>query len=139
MVVKHRLRRRRGVAMAAVASAALWASPAMASPSLHADSLKTNRLAQAVGIGDGTPDFSWQLSGSGRAAQQAAYELRVAASESQLASGPYLWQSGKVASDKASDVVYGGDPLPSRQTAAWQVRVWDANGEVSAWSAPATF
>ena len=33
----------------------------------------------------------------------------------------------------------GGQPLPSRQPAAWQVRVWDASGEVSAWSAPAGF
>ena len=143
MVVKHRPRRsrgvRRGVALAAVASAALWTSTAAAAPALSPSELKTNRLAQPLGIGDSTPDFSWKLSGTGRAAQQSAYEIRVAAAEAQLASGPYLWQSGKVASDKASDIVYGGDPLPSRQPAVWQVRVYDVNGEASAWSAPATF
>lgn len=140
MVVKHRPRRLgRAVAMAAVASAALWTSTAAAAPALSPSELKTNRLAQPLGIGDSTPDFSWTLSGAGRAAQQSAYEIRVAATAAQLASGPYLWQSGKVASDKANDVVYGGDPLPSRQAAAWQVRVWDAGGEASAWSAPARF
>ena len=107
--------------------------------SLDVGGLKTNGLSEPLGIGDRTPDFAWKLNGAGRAATQSAYEVRVAASAAQLASGPYLWQSGKVASAKQSDVVYGGDPLPSRQPAAWQVRVWDANGEASAWSAPATF
>lgn len=140
MVVKHRPRRfRRGVALAAVASAALWTSTAAAAPALSPGELKTNRLSQPLGIGDSTPDFSWTLSGVGRAAQQSAYEIRVAAAEAQLAGGPYLWQSGKVASDKASDIVYGGDALPSRQPAVWQVRVWDTTGEASAWSTPAAF
>ena len=120
-------------------SAVLWTSTATASSSLTVSGLKTNGLSEPLGIGDGTPDFSWKLAGAGRAAKQSAYEIRVAASEAQLASGPYLWQSGKVASSQQSDVVLGGQPLPSRQPAAWQVRVWDASGEVSAWSAPATF
>ena len=146
MVVKHRPRRlvgsgRRGcgIALAAVASAALWTSTAAAAPSLSASGLKTNGLSQPLGIGDSTPDFSWRLGGTGRAATQSAYEVRVAASEAQLASGPYLWQSGKVTSSKQSDVVFGGEPLPSRQPAMWQVRVWDGAGEASAWSAPASF
>ena len=122
-----------------MASAVLWTSTATASSSLTVSGLKTNGLSEPLGIGDGTPDFSWKLAGAGRAAKQSAYEIRVAASEAQLASGPYLWQSGKVESSKQSDVVLGGQPLPSRQPAAWQVRVWDASGEVSAWSAPASF
>src|SRR5687767_12196644 len=105
MVAKHRPRRsvrprgrRRGVALAAVASAALWTSTAAASPALSPSALKTNALSQPLGIGDSTPDFSWKLGGTGRAAVQSAYEIRVAASDAQLASGPYLWQSGKVTS-----------------------------------------
>ena len=127
------------IALVVMASAVLWTSTATASSSLTVSGLKTNGLSEPLGIGDGTPDFSWKLAGAGRTAKQSAYEIRVAASEAQLASGPYLWQSGKVASAKQSDVVLGGQPLPSRQPAAWQVRVWDAAGEVSAWSAPATF
>jgi alpha-L-rhamnosidase len=129
----------RVLALVVVASAVLGAPTATASSSLTVGGLKTNGLAEPLGIGDGTPDFSWKLTGAGRAARQSAYEIRVAASETQLASGPYLWQSGKVDSSAQSDVVFAGQPLPSRQPAAWQVRVWDATGEVSSWSAPAAF
>ena len=129
----------RRIALTAVMAAGLWTSTAAASPTLSVTELKTNGLSQPLGIGDGTPDFSWRLNGAGRAATQSAYEVRVAATEPQLASGPYLWESGKVASSKQSDVVYGGDPLPSRQPAVWQVRVWDAAGEASAWSDPVGF
>ncbi len=87
--------------LTAVAVATLWSSTAAASPSLTASGLKTTGLSEPLGIGDRTPDFSWKLSGSGRAAAQSAYEIRVAAAESQLTSGPYLWQSGKVSSVQA--------------------------------------
>ena len=133
------IRRRGSAAVVVMASAVLWTGTATASSSLTVSGLKTNGLSEPLGIGDATPDFSWRLAGAGRAAKQTAYETRVAASGSQLATGPYLWQSGKVSSSHQSDVVWGGQPLPSRQPAAWQVRVWDAAGEVSAWSAPATF
>jgi hypothetical protein len=33
----------------------------------------------------------------------------------------------------------GGKALASRSFVTWQVRVWDATGAVSGWSAPATF
>ncbi len=136
MVATHRARR--AVVLLAVAATAVWTAAAHAN-SLDVSALKANGLSEPLGIGDRTPDFAWKLNGAGRAATQSAYEVRVAASAAQLASGPYLWQSGKVSSSKQSDVVYGGDPLPSRQPAVWQVRVWDANNEASAWSAPATF
>ena len=129
----------RGVALVVVTAAVLSTSTATASSSLTISGLKTNGLSEPLGIGDATPDFSWKLAGAGRAAKQAAYEIRVAASGSELAAGPYLWQSGKVTSSHQSDLVWGGQTLPSRQPAAWQVRVWDAAGEVSAWSAPARF
>ena len=138
MVKLHRSRRATAV-VGVAAAVALWGSTAAAHAALQPLGLKTNGLAEPLGIGDSTPDFSWKLEGSGRSAVQSAYEVRVAPSAGQLGAGPYLWQSGKVSSGKQSDVVYSGDPLPSRQPAAWQVRVWDANGEPSAWSAPASF
>jgi alpha-L-rhamnosidase len=129
----------RVLALVVVGSAVLWTSSATASPPLTVNGLKTNGLSEPLGIGDSTPDFSWKLAGAGRDARQSAYEIRVAASPGQLTSGPYLWQSGRVASATQSDVVFDGEPLPARRSAVWQVRVWDAAGEVSPWSAPATF
>ena len=34
-------------------------------------------------------------------------------------------------------IAYGGQPLASYRTYYWKVRVWDQDGKVSAWSAPA--
>jgi alpha-L-rhamnosidase len=133
------IRRLRTAAFVVMAAAVLCTSTAAASSSLTVSGQKTNGLHEPLGLGDGTPDFSWKLAGAGRTAKQSAYEIRVAASQAHLASGPYLWQSGKVDSSQQSSVELGGQPLPSRQPAAWQVRVWDAAGEVSSWSAPATF
>ena len=99
------IRRLGSAALVVMASAVLWTSTATASSSLTVSGLKTNGLSEPLGIGDSAPDFSWKLAGAGRAAKQSAYEIRVAASEAQLASGPYLWQSGKVESSKQSDVV----------------------------------
>src|SRR5690242_15487945 len=114
MVALHRPRRHRGVVLMVAAAALLGAAPSAASAALQPSGLKTNALTAPLGIGDATPDFSWKLNGTGRSAVQSAYEIRVAASAAQLAAGPYLWQSGKVASGKQADVVFGGDPLPSR-------------------------
>ena len=72
MLAKHRPRRvrmtrrgRRGVALVAVSSAALWAPTAVAAPALSPSGLKVNALVEPLGIGDGTPDLSWKLSGHG--------------------------------------------------------------------------
>ena len=50
-----------------------------------------NRDDQPLGVDDTTPVLSWQLAGSGPAARQTAYEVRVAD-----AAGPSLWDTGKV-------------------------------------------
>ena len=129
---------RRASALVVMASAVLWTSTATASPSLTVSGLKTNGLSEPLGIGDGTPDFSWKLAGAGRAAD--AVGLR---DPRRRLGGPARVRPVPVAvrarSRRPSSPTscYGGQPLPSRQPAAWQVRVWDAAGEVSAWSAPA--
>ena len=48
-----------------------------------------------------------------------------------------LWDSGKVASDETIGIVYAGEKLGSRDRCHWRVRVWDQDGEPSAWSEPA--
>ena len=44
-----------------------------------------------------------------------------------------------MASDESTQRAYGGPPLQSGQRYDWQVRVWDAAGRPSAWSAPASW
>jgi alpha-L-rhamnosidase len=71
-----------------------------------------------------------------RGQQQTAWQVRVASSKEKL-SNPDLWDSQKVESDQCDRVPYGGAPLASRQECWWQVRLWDRDGAVSAWSEPA--
>lgn len=69
---------------------------------------------------------------------QTAWQIRVASEPGKLAEGQAeLWNSGKVASDPATQVRYAGKALVSRQDCWWQVRVWDRDGQVSDWSKPA--
>jgi alpha-L-rhamnosidase len=67
---------------------------------------------------------------------QTAYQIRVAASKNKL-ENPDLWDSGKTESPESNRIEYAGKPLQSRTECWWQVRVWDKNGDVSAWSEPA--
>ncbi|MFN8498935.1 MAG: family 78 glycoside hydrolase catalytic domain, partial [Anaerolineae bacterium] len=82
------------------------------------------------------PRLAWQMASPRRGARQTAYQVRVAATEGDLADGNSLWDSGKVAS-AALTCVYAGPPLRSRQTCAWSVRLWDEDDAVGAWAAPA--
>ena len=69
---------------------------------------------------------------------QSAYQVLVASSEATLARDRGdLWDSGKVVSGQSVHVVYAGRPLTSRAVCYWKVRVWDQEGRVSSWSAPA--
>ena len=68
--------------------------------------------------------------------EQTAYQIQAANSVSGLNAGNLIWDSGKVAGDAQSGVAYAGDELSSREQVVWRVRVWDADGAPSAWSAP---
>jgi alpha-L-rhamnosidase len=67
--------------------------------------------------------------------RQCAYRIRVASSASGL-SRPDVWDSGKVASEQSVLVPYAGPRLAPRTRYFWSVRVWDADGAASGWSAP---
>lgn len=85
--------------------------------------------------------LSWVLAAaesSVRGVHQAAYQIQVASSRDALAKGEAdLWDSGKVASDITNQIAYEGKPLAAGLECWWQVRVFDAAGEVLAVSAPA--
>ncbi len=84
------------------------------------------------------PRLSWiNIAEAGERGQyQTAWQIRVASEQEKLSDAD-LWNSGKVEEDPSTQVRYAGKSLTSRQDCWWQVRVWDRDGQVSAWSEPA--
>ncbi|HTO92884.1 MAG TPA: alpha-L-rhamnosidase N-terminal domain-containing protein, partial [Bacteroidota bacterium] len=93
-----------------------------------------------AGIDAAAPRLTWRMGAGERGARQSAYQVLVARSRPALeARHGDVWDSGIVRSGESVNVPYGGPPLESGREYFWAVRVWDAAGTVSAWSAPATW
>ncbi|WP_243866163.1 family 78 glycoside hydrolase catalytic domain [Actinophytocola oryzae] len=105
---------------------------AAASPLRVADGTVEHR-AEPLGVDTQRPRFGWVLAASANQQRQAAYQLTVSS-----VAGP-LWDSGRVASGRQVDVVYGGPALRSMTRYTWRVRVWDGQGRASDWSATRSF
>lgn len=120
--------------------------PAAASPTIKAarkpSAMKPTRLrceylSSPLGIDARHPRLSWQFDASVRSQEQTAYQILVASSEAHLkVNQGDLWNSGKVEENTQLHIAYAGKPLVSGQACVWKVRVWDADNQVSAWSAP---
>ncbi|WP_205471071.1 family 78 glycoside hydrolase catalytic domain [Nocardioides sp. SYSU D00038] len=122
-----------------VAPLALAAPAGAAEPApVTVTGLLTNGRTDPLGIPGADPSLSWHATSTGRGVVQTAYQVRVASSEDALGDAD-VWDSGKVASDRQVDVVYGGPDLDSQERYAWQVRTWDGADQASAWSEPASF
>ena len=103
-----------------------------------ATNLLCENLQNPLGIDVTIPRLSWINSLPERGGGQTAYQILVASSPTILAQNQGdLWNSGKIASDQSVLVAYTGQPLVSGEACYWTVRVWDENGNSSAWSAPA--
>jgi len=119
------------------------AAPARAETESTATALAVGHLrveykTNPLGLDVKAPRLFWQIQAERRAVMQSAYEIRVAASERDLArKGGVLWDSGRVASDQSIGVAYAGPALQSSRRYFWQVRIWDERGIPSAWSAVA--
>ncbi len=86
------------------------------------------------------PRFQWTVNDLSRGARQTAYQVWVASTAKKLTAGaPDMWDSGKVASDRSTQVAYEGFPLRSGRDYYWCVRTWDAGGVRSPWSDIACF
>jgi alpha-L-rhamnosidase len=100
--------------------------------------LRCEYLVDPVGLDVAQPRLSWLLASRERGARQTAYQVLVAATPELLAAGRGdRWDSGKVASNQSTQVVYAGTPLAARQRCWWQVRVWDQQDRPTPWSTPA--
>ncbi|HTL72741.1 MAG TPA: family 78 glycoside hydrolase catalytic domain [bacterium] len=102
--------------------------------------LRCESLDHPLGVDVAGPRLSWILQSDKRGDRQTAYQIVAATSEDALKKGDSdLWDSGKVMSEETIQIAYAGKPLKSSQPVFWKVRAWDADGNVSAWSNPATW
>jgi len=81
--------------------------------------MRTIGMDAPIGI-ESTPTFSWEIASSERGVRQSAYEIQVTD-----ATGANVWNSGKVASSRQTDILYEGAPLQSRTQYHWTVTVYD--------------
>ncbi|MEU8821558.1 family 78 glycoside hydrolase catalytic domain [Actinoplanes sp. NPDC048796] len=99
-----------------------------------------------LGLGDPQPTLAWRMTakntrgnpcfddtarGTCALDRQTAYEIEA------VKSGKRIWNTGRVVSSEQT--VEFGAKLRSRDDVGWRVRVWDANGKASRWSATSTF
>jgi alpha-L-rhamnosidase len=89
-----------------------------------------------MGIDASQPRLSWKIIGSGRNIIQTAYSIRVATDKS-FSKKNIVWESGKVNSDESVLQSYSGPALQSAARYYWQVKVWGADKNESAWSSVA--
>ncbi|MHC4726873.1 MAG: glycoside hydrolase family 78 protein, partial [Planctomycetota bacterium] len=100
--------------------------------------LRCEYRVNPLGIDIVKPRLSWIMNSNQRDQVQSDYQILVADSEEKLRHNQgELWDSGKVESGQSHQVVYEGEPLKSRMSCYWKVRVWDKEGKASAWSKPA--
>jgi alpha-L-rhamnosidase len=103
--------------------------------------LRCEYLRNPLGIDALQPRLSWILQPTNRSARglrQTAYQIVAADSRKALSANTgNLWDSGKVESDRSILVPYAGKTLAAGERCFWKVRVWDQQGNSSAWSRPA--
>jgi len=107
---------------------------AIADTRLAVKNLRCEYKSDPLGIDVRKPRLSWELTSTERGVLQTSYEIRVAASETELAKGKTLWESGKQSSDASNQVEYSGPAFESRKIYYWQVRVADNHGHLTGWS-----
>jgi hypothetical protein len=86
------------------------------------------------------PRLSWTVESLSRGDRQSAYQILAASSPVLLAEDQGdLWDSGKIESGETLYIPYAGSRLDSSQQVFWKLRVWDQDGNASAWSPLATW
>jgi alpha-L-rhamnosidase len=97
----------------------------------------TEYTEKPLGLDVKKPRLSWVLQSDERGQKQTAYQILVASSQEKLNNEQGdIWDSGKVDSDQSVNITYAGKALESAERYYWKVRVWDIDGEASAWSSP---
>jgi arylsulfatase A-like enzyme len=77
-----------------------------------------------VEIFDLKPEFGWTVPLGSKF--QGAYQILVASNKTDIdQNNGDVWDSGRVASTKSTDVEYAGNPLEVGKTYYWKVRIWE--------------
>jgi len=102
--------------------------------------LRCEDLLDPLGIDIARPRLSWRMQADNNGAAQTAYRVLCATDPRLLKEGSAgLWDSGKVATDQSRHIAYAGKRLARGTPCYWQVRIWNEEGEASAWSSPAVW
>jgi alpha-L-rhamnosidase len=83
------------------------------------------------------PRLGWLVTANPeqRNQSQSACQILVADSLASLEKDEgNLWDTGRVASNRSTQIVYAGKPLESGKQYFWKVRIWDQDGKESPWS-----
>lgn len=92
--------------------------------------LRCEALINPLGIDQVQPRLSWIVESDERDQRQTAYQIVV------TTGNDTGWDTGKVASDETVYIVDAGKRLTSGMRCSWKVKVWDKDGNASAWSQP---
>ena len=110
---------------------------------LNPSQLQCEYRTNPAGVDLVEPRLGWVLESTvpdARSLRQTAYQIVVATEPDPTQPGRAdLWDSGKVVSDQMTHIAYAGRSLASHQRCWWAVRVWDQDGQASAWSKPAAW
>jgi alpha-L-rhamnosidase len=106
------------------------------SPALVGE-LKCEFQENPLGIVRERPLLQWKIQDDRRGAVQTAYQVIVAGSVKKIDQRKGdVWDTGKIVSDQSVHVEYNGPVLTSGKAYYWRVRIWDKDGEATAWSEP---
>ena len=109
-------------------------------PTLQPARLTCEYAENPLGIDEPKPRLSWRLASTQPNQKQTAYELIVSDNLATIQQQKgNVWQTGKVLSSQSIHIEYQGFALKSFTKYFWCLKVYDANGAASVWSAVATF
>jgi len=120
-------------ALTVVPAARAAENPGPAAPT----SLRCEYLVNPMGIDMPKPRFFWVIEHPERGQVQSAYQI-VVSSDPKAGAGD-VWDSGKIASPKSTQIAFAGKALAGGRSYFWKVRAWDRDGRESAWSTVARF
>ncbi|MFB9325613.1 family 78 glycoside hydrolase catalytic domain [Paenibacillus aurantiacus] len=106
----------------------------MGTTTLQIKQIRCEYRDNPIGVGSRKPRFSWQLASAEPGTMQTAYHIQAADSSEALLTGPYMWDTGKVASEQSVLIEYDGAELHAERRYFYRIRVWDNHGRDSGWS-----